>query len=278
MHMSQMALLTPSTISRAKYIKRSEQPPTGKEKRFEQPLKKRSIEKQAPNTSLGVSEAFFTPVNVVGIYSLELDTLTIKLEDSTTFSIAFQTYPEKSLYNPDNRHFELLVDEVALYDHEMPDGTVTRAWRLQARDIHQAGAEPVDLFTMHASNLARDQGVNIIIEDVCDRLEHGKVVALGQIKVDIMNRAPVELDVDVWKRIEVQSGSLASHSLIYVLINTVSLDILKLEFNSTWNLLTRGFNLDGERKSTWTRYFYNRMAVVYTDTSVHETWPPVVWA
>lgn len=48
-------------------------------------------------------------------------------------------------------------------------------------------------------NLTRDHGYNIVDEDVCSEEERDMVIVLGEIKVDLMNRSPDQLDVNSWK-------------------------------------------------------------------------------
>ncbi|OAL46173.1 hypothetical protein IQ07DRAFT_590933 [Pyrenochaeta sp. DS3sAY3a] len=102
---------------------------------------------------------------------------------------------------------------------------------------------------------------------------------LGHIKVDIMNRAPVELKLDSWKQIEVQTRAPASCTHDRVFIDTVSLILWKRQFHTRIDLRDLGYELNGEWKSIWTRYWYGGggMAPKYTETKVHKARPPGLW-
>jgi hypothetical protein len=55
-------------------------------------------------------------------------------------------------HDPGNRKYKLQEDTVALYEHEMSDGTKTQAWWLNAiNECSLPNASPVQLFTKHTS-------------------------------------------------------------------------------------------------------------------------------
>lgn len=110
-------------------------------------------------------------------------------------------------YDIDNRNYVLLEDQVELYD-EVRDGETVRVWRLLAQNQADPQAQPVALFMFpsitkpskakHITTPTFTTGFNILSETVVPEDEREKVVALGKVKVDIMNRAPMDLDVERW--------------------------------------------------------------------------------
>jgi hypothetical protein len=202
---------------------------------------------------------------------------------------------------PELRQWRLLVHKVALYDHEQPDGTIVRAWRVQAVDDNNPDPNqvPVDLFTLHANIGARDRcppckrgkeacrgkgpgqaceqctkigavaaqecirrcivaqdhGPNYITEKVCSVLEKDKVIQLGQLKVDIMNRVPFSFDVARWKKIHFSGYTPASFPLDRQLIDSISLILWKKLYNPTLDLGSLEFIQYGETTSIWSKWY-----------------------
>ncbi|KXT10478.1 hypothetical protein AC579_8887 [Pseudocercospora musae] len=133
------------------------------------------------------------------------------------------------------RKYILLEKEVALYHHEQPDGRTVEAWKIPAQNMTD-GTAPFTLFTVPAltrtprqqrcrpcvgaaldycdgqtpcgrcrvvkSSLpcnplpAHVSSHNWLTKNVCD--EQDKIVKLGQICVDILNRAPFPVDTTAW--------------------------------------------------------------------------------
>ncbi|KAK3074928.1 hypothetical protein LTR53_002239 [Teratosphaeriaceae sp. CCFEE 6253] len=236
------------------------------------------------------------------------------------------------LYDPQNRHYELIEDKVALYDHELPDGTLVRAWRLQARNLRDLAAESVNLFTLsvsiwtgtacppclqgqklsHNSSLQCDRGrpacskctqlgkaqdcatqraekenkagVNLVTETVC--ADRTKVIELGRLKVDIMNRAPMHLDVDRWARVYMptsQGGVAESAERTFV--DTVSFVTWKklhhseFDLGSLPNTVTPGKVTTHESK-TWGRGVYKDPLTIKhpnKGSTVFMVRPPGIW-
>jgi hypothetical protein len=74
-------------------------------------------------------------------------------------------------------------------------------------------------------------------EAVCDRNQRDVVVQLGRIKVDIMNRAPMELDIKRWKRVNTAHATGFAHcSTERTWIDLVSFITWKERFNPSFDL------------------------------------------
>ncbi|PVI06927.1 hypothetical protein DM02DRAFT_622693 [Periconia macrospinosa] len=78
------------------------------------------------------------------------------------------------------------------------------------------GQECVRLF-----DLLVQQGYNLITENVCDQSEKWKVIELGKIKVDIMNRAPLDLEIESWETINIKGGRRAPCFRERIFVNIV---------------------------------------------------------
>lgn len=202
---------------------------------------------------------------------------------------------------PKLRHWRLLVDKVALYDHEQADGTIVRAWCVQAVDDNNPDPNQVlvNLFTLHANigardrcppckrgkeackgkgpgqacerctqngaaaaqecirrcAVAQDHGPNYITEKVCNKSEKDKVILLGQLKVDIMNRVPFSINIARWKKVHFSGYTPASFALDRQLIDSMSLILWKKLYNSTLDLGLLEFTQYGVTTSIWSKWY-----------------------
>lgn len=83
-----------------------------------------------------------------------------------------QSILDLPFYNDVSRHYELVEDEVALYEHTAASGQLTTAWRLRARHLRKPSDEPVALFCLHNTvrpgndDLDLRAGVNYISEHI----------------------------------------------------------------------------------------------------------------
>jgi hypothetical protein len=59
------------------------------------------------------------------------------------------------LFDPECRHWVLLVDQVELYSHRTADGTAEQAWRLMAKNERDPESPVVALFVLHTVVLPR---------------------------------------------------------------------------------------------------------------------------
>ncbi|KAI8932508.1 hypothetical protein NX059_010690 [Plenodomus lindquistii] len=224
-------------------------------------------------------------------------------------------------FDPTNRRYKLLEEEIALYEHEMWDGGKVQAWRLAAINEADPSARAVQLFVMPISiangmfcppcrltnnnecglgrgsapcnpckkknraaecirttALLRDHGPNIITEAICGESERDKVKQLGQMKVDIMNRVPLTLDVDSWWQVHVTAGR-APASPIRAFIDITALIEWKKKYNPTIDLGDLGFHSQGEQKSVWSKAYYPPGTVpVYSEFGIILAAQPAIWA
>jgi hypothetical protein len=128
------------------------------------------------------------------------------------------------------------------------------------------------------NKLIRDHGINFITDKVCDESERQLVIELGRIKVDIMNRTPMPLDINEWKTVEVKAGRRAPPA-VRLFIDHVSLITWKQKFKPSFDLNTLGYDLWGERKSLWVSHLLGGgTAIDKSDTSAIRRTVPAVWA
>jgi hypothetical protein len=305
------------------------------------------------NATIGTALKFETSSKDFNSYNLNTDALAIEIDGtthilnrlvkllrehafSTTRSYKYTPNFDRTthvldlpLYDPETRKYELIVPHVALYDHEMSDGGLTRAWRLQARNTMAPDEAIIDLFTMHTAvkagavcppcrddavyitadtcqshsatacdyciqhkdpeecirrcALMRDVGYNIITDQVCDETELDKVVALGQLKVEIMNRVPLRLDLDInsWRTVyrDMDTSLPPRCSPLRTYIDTTSLVTWKQRYNPSFDLSSLGYIANGHWRSIWTvPYFGGGRKVVLGKTSAKIGAPPTTWA
>lgn len=207
-------------------------------------------------------------------------------------------------YDITTRNWELLVDKVALYDHEEYDGRVSRVWRLEAVNRSDPEAEPVQLFEPHRTvmddgkgyrcvklaypcggglgvacarcikngwgdecnrsfHLLHNVGHAFLTDQACSETEREKIIALGQIKVDVMNRVPLplEADIDSWsKQVGVHHGS-CSHLRKFV--DTVSLFTWKEKCHPTIDLSSITIHTRSSTASIWSQSAYSCLKFQY---------------
>ncbi|KAH6633736.1 hypothetical protein C7974DRAFT_453278 [Boeremia exigua] len=107
------------------------------------------------------------------------------------------------------------------------------------------------------TKLSKTQGSNIITKTICS--DRGKVIELGKIKVDIMNRFPYPLDISSWAVHEAASakaavGAQPSHARKYV--DTVSVITWNLRHHTELELSKMGVMKNGNLESVWTKSRY----------------------
>ena len=140
-------------------------------------------------------------------------------------------------FDPKNRHYELLEDEVVLYQH-IAVGYRGQAWRLRAHNLQKPNDEPVDLFIKH-TNIGDDgeikplPGVNIIDDSICSASQRDLVIELGRMEVDIMNRMPADLKLAEWRARDA-SGRAAPP--VRMFIDSTSLVLWKQRYFQDFNL------------------------------------------
>jgi hypothetical protein len=284
--------------------------------------KKRRVATVATAIREGTSAKLSQPADIHGLTGLGLEDVAVEIGEASTpilnrfiqfvrdNDIKSTTVPEYTpqldvisfvLDLPKLRHWRLLVDKVALYDHEQADGTIVRAWRVQAVDDNNPDPNqvPVDLFTLHANigardrcppcktgkeactgkgpgqacepctkngaaaaqecirrcTVAQDHGPNYITEKICSKSEKDKVIQVGQLKVDIMNRVPFSIDVARWKKVHYSGYTPASFALDRQLIDSISLILWKKLYNPTLDLGSLEFIQYGESTSIWSKWY-----------------------
>ncbi|KAK5734455.1 hypothetical protein LTR17_008956 [Elasticomyces elasticus] len=213
---------------------------------------------------------------------------------------------ELPLYDPNNRLYELCEDDVEVYDHELVDGTIVRAYRLQAVNIRDRAAGPVNLFTLSngvinaacpickhvnvqanytkkkgkkectAWNIRRRTmlGTNLITEALFP--DRDLVIELAKIKVDIMNRMPVPLDVSEWGTFNRSGlGATPSETLERKFIDIVSFVTWKQLHNPTFDLgtLPKPRLANGGESHVWKHpYLGSPPTVKLVNNRVRTTW------
>ncbi|KAK5130027.1 hypothetical protein LTR08_002543 [Meristemomyces frigidus] len=108
----------------------------------------------------------------------------------------------------ENRKYELIEEDVQLYDINLPNGKV-RAWNLSARDSNHHDSGIVELFRLAESGSRKswkdNEGNwmygpfpvpqnNAITDKVCGSV--AEAIRLGRICCDIMNRVPISLGLE----------------------------------------------------------------------------------
>jgi hypothetical protein len=86
-------------------------------------------------------------------------------------------------------------------------------------------------------SIFNNEGIDITAEAVCGKEQRNLVVQLGRIKVDIMNRAPMDRDIKRWKRFDMTSKKGNVHcSAERTWIDMVSLTTWKERLNPSFDL------------------------------------------
>jgi hypothetical protein len=312
------------------------------EKRARKPAQVRSKKKNTSRVTRFTSSLGENKISH-GIENLGLDNLAIELDDSTHILNRFVAFIKDNnvhtdkpavytpnfdkaehvldmpFFDPDHRHFELMVENVALYDHEPAIGDTYRAWRLSARNLREPDSEPVELFQLHTSirdnerciqckgdsnhmaycnvqdgvacdncvefrdpaecirkfNILQERGYAFLTEDVCNEEELDLMISLGHIKVDVMNRVPMSLNLDTWKRINIKGGRPAPVPHARVFIDILSLIIWKQHHVPELDLEDLGWKMNDAWQTIWSRFCYGRgRAPFHSATSVLRQHPP----
>jgi hypothetical protein len=251
-----------------------------------------------PDASTVVINRFITYINEQGLQALP--------DKPHAYTPGFQFDTESVLdvppYDDTNRCYVLQEDSVLLYDHSTSDGRTRRCWRLQAKNVRDRNAKPINLFVLNAilpsngtcppchginynlkhplkicdksqpacnqcrnsGNSAQciamraiqDVGCNIIDEQFCP--DRSKVIELGKVKVDVMNRMPEELDVEDWETpiVRTNANTRVSVSDLRSFIDVVSLFTWKSKHNPAVDLGGLWRSLGGHTISVWSKRGY----------------------
>lgn len=185
-------------------------------------------------------------------------------------------------YDPDHRRYVLLEDQVELYDEVRADESTTRVWRLLAQNQQDDAAAPVPLFVYPTTWMPKKQmtvvpGFNLIEEQHCPEADRPKIIELGKLKVDIMNKFPFRLDVEAWEELPLApNATVASASMVRrcsyerQFIDLTSLILWKQNHASSFDLRTL-------QKLAMDKRFYALPTTFNIPKSVKIGYPVAIW-
>ncbi|USP74741.1 hypothetical protein yc1106_02015 [Curvularia clavata] len=135
-----------------------------------------------------------------------------------------------SLYDSAKRFYELIEDEVVLYDNELDDGSTSRCWCVPVYNVRDSHPQPIDLFVVPVAH----GGSNLITEELCK--DRDMAIELGRITAHIMNRMPEKLPLDSRNGLTTVSRPVARQIILpreWASVNSESLLLqIEVQFNS----------------------------------------------